>query len=93
MQQLSFAFTVLLVCVLSFAPVEAIPTRARRQLQANSGMVTVPLKRLHATRASDLHPQVVGFPHVVSTPPALSFPNCCLPDPRLMISSVPPATH
>ncbi|KIJ14268.1 hypothetical protein PAXINDRAFT_169881 [Paxillus involutus ATCC 200175] len=64
MQQLSFAFTVLLVCVLSFAPVEAIPTRARRQLQANSGMVTVPLKRLHATRASDLHPQVFLQQHI-----------------------------
>ncbi|KIK96589.1 hypothetical protein PAXRUDRAFT_25008 [Paxillus rubicundulus Ve08.2h10] len=71
MQPLSFAFTVLLVFVLSFAPVEAIPTRARRQ--ANSGMVTVPLKRLHATRASDLHPQVFLQQHINRATKRLAF--------------------
>ncbi|KAF9237611.1 acid protease [Melanogaster broomeanus] len=62
MQQLSFASVFLLVCLMGFASVEAIPTRARRQLQANSGMVTVPLKRLHAN--SDGHPQILLQQHI-----------------------------
>jgi hypothetical protein len=59
MKPLSFAF-LFLACLLNFTPADAIPTRTRRQLPGNSGMVTMPLKRLHVPRGADLHPQVVS---------------------------------
>lgn len=61
MKPLSFAL-LLLVCLLNFTPADAIPARTRRQLPSNSGMVTMPLKRLHVPRGVDHHPQVVS-PH------------------------------
>ncbi|KAG8213074.1 acid protease [Butyriboletus roseoflavus] len=61
----SFLFTLLLLaCLLNSTPADAIPARARRQLQSNSGMVTMPLKRLHIPRGVDLHPQVLLQQHI-----------------------------
>lgn len=58
-----FLFALLLsACLLNLTPAGAIPARARRQLQSNSGMVTMPLKRLDTPRGVDLHPQVVSSP-------------------------------
>jgi hypothetical protein len=57
--QLSIAFAVLLACFLNSIPSEAIPLRARHQIQVNSRMVTMPLKRLHVSR-TDIHPQLVS---------------------------------
>lgn len=61
MKSILFAL-LLLVCLLNSSPADAIPARARRQLQGNSGMVTMPLKRLHVPRDVDLHPQIVSPP-------------------------------
>jgi len=61
----SFKFSLfLLVCLLNFTPADAIPARTQRQLQSNSGMVTMPLKRLHVSRGGDLHPQVFLQQHI-----------------------------
>ncbi|KAG9315255.1 acid protease [Chiua virens] len=57
MAPLSFAL-LLVTCLLIFTPGDAIPTHRRRQLQSNSGMVTMTFKRLHVPRSVDLHPQV-----------------------------------
>ncbi|KAF8442420.1 acid protease [Boletus edulis BED1] len=63
MKPLSFAL-LLLTCLLHFTPADAIPARIRRQLQGNSGMVTMPLKRHHVSRGVGLHPQVSTQQHI-----------------------------
>lgn len=60
MKTLSFAL-LLLACLLNLTPADAIPAHTRRQLPGSSGIVTMPLKRLHVSRGADLHPQVVSF--------------------------------
>ncbi|KAG2341352.1 acid protease [Suillus weaverae] len=61
--QLSIVFAVLLACILSSTPSHAIPARTRHQTQANSRMVTVPLKRLYIPR-TDVHPQLLLQQHI-----------------------------
>ncbi|KAH0833251.1 acid protease [Lanmaoa asiatica] len=63
MKPLLFALH-LLVCLLNFTPTYAIPARARRQLRNNSGMVTMPLQRLHVPHGVDIHPQIHLQQHI-----------------------------
>lgn len=78
--QLGLSFTLLLASLLvAFSTVDAAPLKRQ-----NSGMVTLPLKRVHGPR-DGVHPQVVRVPSSLSIRNSLFEP--------VRLPPAPPAAH